>query len=122
MLDKRTNLKAAIVSAMSPRQAEIGLGSHGYLRRAADRYAWLQGIAGHEVDGTWWESGECVFGSVADAAPVAFAAIFPAAAHALQPGPGRGIPTAPVALSDLLVALVNVGPDGQIYWAQRLLG
>ncbi|ADL48503.1 hypothetical protein Micau_4995 [Micromonospora aurantiaca ATCC 27029] len=30
--------------------------------------------------------------------------------------------TAPVQMSDLLLALVYMGPDGQVYWAQRLQG
>ena len=29
---------------------------------------------------------------------------------------------APVALSDLLVGLVYIGPDRQVFWAQRLYG
>ena len=28
----------------------------------------------------------------------------------------------PVTLPDLLLALVHMGPDGQVYWAQRLQG
>jgi hypothetical protein len=33
-----------------------------------------------------------------------------------------GVATAPVAVSDLLLALVYLGPDGQVYRAQRLEG
>ncbi|MEU8313756.1 hypothetical protein [Micromonospora sp. NPDC048887] len=32
------------------------------------------------------------------------------------------IATAPVSLPDLLLALVYMGPDGQVYWARRLQG
>jgi hypothetical protein len=31
------------------------------------------------------------------------------------------VATAPAAVEDLLVALISVGPDGQVYWAKRLL-
>jgi hypothetical protein len=31
------------------------------------------------------------------------------------------VATTPVATADLLVALISVGPDGQAYWAQRLM-
>ena len=30
--------------------------------------------------------------------------------------------TAPVTMSDLLLGLVFVGPDRQVFWAQRLVG
>jgi hypothetical protein len=33
-----------------------------------------------------------------------------------------GVATAPVGVSDLLLALVYLGPDGQVYRAQRLEG
>ncbi|NJC82497.1 hypothetical protein [Planosporangium mesophilum] len=121
LLDKRSHLKAAIQEVTSPRRDKVGLGSHGYLMRAVDRYPWLQGVAGHEVNGSWWETGECVAVFAADATPVTFAAVFPAAARSPQL-PEQAVPTAPVALSNLLVALINMGPDGQIYWAERLLG
>lgn len=32
------------------------------------------------------------------------------------------IATAPVTLPDLLLALVYLGPDDQVFWAQRLQG
>jgi hypothetical protein len=41
-----------------------------------------------------------------------FAAHFPSAAEA----------KAPVGVSDLLLAMVYVGSDRQVYWAQRLQG
>ena len=36
--------------------------------------------------------------------------------------PELQVATAPVAVEDLLVALISVGPDGQVYWAHKLQG
>ena len=43
--------------------------------------------------------------------------------HPARPGtpPEQAVTDAPAAASDLLAALINVGPDGQVYWARRLL-
>jgi len=115
VLDKRSQRKAAVMAAASSRQDKVVLGSGGDLRRAADRYPWLSGIDGREVDGQWWDPGNSVFVSASDATPLTFVALFPSADTPQRPE--SAIPTAPVALSDLLVALVHVGPDGQVYWA-----
>jgi len=121
VLDKRSHLKANVLAVRSWREDAVGLGSDGGLKRAVDRYPWLQGAAGHEVNGSWWVDGNCVMVSASDAAPVVFAVLFPAAARVVRRRE-QAMPTAPVALADLLIALVNIGPDGQVYWAQRLRG
>ncbi len=53
------------------------------------------------------------------ASPVTFVALFP---YVEEPDPETLMATAPVQMSDLLLALVYMGPDGQVYWAQRLQG
>jgi hypothetical protein len=120
LLDKRTQLRPPVLGVSSPRQDEVGIGSHGYLRKAADRHPWLRGIAGHEVDGKWWSTGSSLYVAATDATPLTFVALFPAGE---RPHPAeQAFATAPVATSDLLVALISMGPDGQFYWAHRLLG
>ncbi|MEO3822012.1 hypothetical protein [Plantactinospora sp. B24E8] len=119
VLDKRTQLKPTVFGLASPRQDAVSMGSHGYLQKAADRYPWLRGIAGQEVDGVWTTSGTSIHVTTPDATPVTFVGIFPDARR--QPAEPL-IATAPVAVSDLLVAFVYMGPDGQLYWAHRLLG
>jgi hypothetical protein len=54
-----------------------------------------------------------------DASPVTFVLVL----HPQRPGtrPERPVATTPAAVSALLVALISVGPDGHVYWAQRLL-
>jgi hypothetical protein len=98
----------------------VAIGSHGDLRKAADRHPWLRGIAGHEVDGGWQNGGSSLSVAAADATPLTFVALFPAGERLHQPE--QAFATAPIAISDLMVALISMGPDGQFYWAHRLLG
>ncbi|WP_238449566.1 hypothetical protein [Micromonospora sp. 4G55] len=120
LIDKRTNLKPGSFCASSPLQEAVGLGSAGVENKIAERYSWLQG-AGYVREGnSWWSYGSRLAVSDGNASPLTFVAPFP---HV--EGPLRAavhVPTAPVAISDLLLALVYMGPDGQVYWAQRLQG
>ncbi|MBE1484668.1 hypothetical protein [Plantactinospora soyae] len=120
LLDKRTQLKPTAFGVSSPRQDKVGIGSHGYLQKAADRHPWLRGVAGHEVHGGWQSGGSSLFVAAADATPLTFVALFPANEQPHQPE--LPFAAAPIAISDLLVALISMGPDGQFYWAHRLLG
>ncbi|MFC7758962.1 hypothetical protein ACFQY4_13935 [Catellatospora bangladeshensis] len=52
--------------------------------------------------------------------PITFVATFPAQRRETPQPPTYA--TAPVNRDDLLVALVFIGPDRQVYWAQRLFG
>jgi hypothetical protein len=120
LIDKRSNLKPGSFSASSPVQEAVGLGSASVDNTIAQRYAWLKG-AGDVRDGDVWTSyGSRLAVSDGAASPLTFVAAFP-----YVEGARRAVvhvPTAPVAVSDLLLALVYVGPDGQVYWAQRLRG
>ncbi|WP_327027859.1 hypothetical protein OG989_19045 [Micromonospora sp. NBC_01740] len=120
LIDKRTNLKPGNFSASSPRQEAVDLGSASVENKIAERYSWLQGAGDVKEGNSWWSYGSRLAVSDGEASPLTFVAPFPyvegplrAAAH---------VPTAPVAISDLLLALVYMGPDGQVYWAQRLQG
>ncbi|MFC4019464.1 hypothetical protein ACFOW4_16185 [Micromonospora sp. GCM10011542] len=120
LIDKRTNLKPGSFSALSPLQEAVGLGSAGVENKIADRYSWLQGTGDVREGNSWWSYGSRLAVSDGNASPLTFVAPFP---HV--EGPLRAavhVPTAPVAISDLLLALVYMGPDGQVYWAQRLQG
>ena len=120
VLDKRTNLKPTVFGVTSPRQDDVGAGSGGTLQRAADRYPWLHGAGGRHVNGSWSDAGSAIYVSAADATPLTFVAVFPYVEKPLPPE--QAVVTAPIATPDLLVALVSVGPDEQVYWAQRLVG
>jgi hypothetical protein len=53
------------------------------------------------------------------ASPVTFQIVL----HPARPGTPIeiAVPTAPATVPDLMIALISVGPDGRLYWAQRLL-
>ncbi|MFI6263190.1 hypothetical protein [Micromonospora sp. NPDC051006] len=119
VLDKRTHRMPGFITVTSSRPDDVGAGSDGALDRAEERYRWLQGIGAREVDGSFWAAGSAVTVSSVDASPVTFVLVL----HPQRPEtpPEQAVATAPAAVSDLLVALISVGPDGQVYWAQRLL-
>jgi hypothetical protein len=119
ILDKRSRRMPGFISVTSPRPDDVGAGSDGALDVAEDRYSWLRGIGAHEVNGSFWTAGAAITVSSVDASPVTFVIVL----HPARPGapPEHAVASAPAAVSDLLVALINVGPDGQVYWAQRLL-
>ncbi|MEV0881680.1 hypothetical protein AB0I85_28055 [Micromonospora echinofusca] len=120
LIDKRTNLKPGSFSASSPRQEAVSLGSAGTDNKIAERYPWLQGAGYVRQGNSWWSYGSRLAVFDGHATPLTFVARFPQLEGPLREE--AHVPTAPVAISDLLLALVHVGPDGQVYWAQRLQG
>jgi hypothetical protein len=72
------------------------------------------------VDADAWRSAGITASIPPAAAQVTFIAAFPRLEH--DDPEIRFIASAPVELSDLLVALVFIGPDDQLYWAARLYG
>ena len=104
----------------SPRPAAVAAGSDGTLDAIAERYSWLPGAGSRQDDSGRYNPGSVVYVTDAEASPVTLVALFPAVT-ADMPRPDH-VATAPVAVSDLLLALAFVGPHGQIYWAQRLVG
>ncbi|MET7805990.1 hypothetical protein [Micromonospora chersina] len=127
LIDKRINRKVGHFvassprqSASSPRQEAISVGNAGAENKIPERYPWLQGAGDVKEGNTWWSYGSRLAVSDGNASPLTFVAPFP-----YLEGPQRAAAkaaTAPVAMSDLLLALVYMGPEGQVYWAQRLQG
>ncbi|AVT29144.1 hypothetical protein C6361_06160 [Plantactinospora sp. BC1] len=119
VLDKGTRRMPGFITVTSARPDEVGAGSDEALGRAEERYPWLQGIGMRKVDGGFVTAGSAVMVSSVDASPVTFVFVL----HPQRPGtpPEQAVAAAPAAVSDLLVALISVGPDQQVYWAQRLL-
>jgi hypothetical protein len=118
VLDKRTHLMPGYINVTSARPRGAVAGSDGSLDLAEKRHPWLQGIGSRKVNGGFSNPGCAVTASV-DASPVTIAIVL----HPPRPGtrPEQAVATAPTAVSDLTVALLNVGPDYQAYWAPRLL-
>ncbi|MEU7761235.1 hypothetical protein [Micromonospora aurantiaca (nom. illeg.)] len=119
LIDKRTDSKPAVFGVAAP-QAAVGIGSAGIEHRIAERYSWLRGAGDATFgDDEWRSNGSRLHVADEKASPVTFVALFP---YAEKPDPETSTATAPVQMSDLLLALVYMGSDGQVYWAQRLQG
>ncbi|WP_285558879.1 hypothetical protein [Actinoplanes regularis] len=119
LLDKRSHLLPGFIAVTSAEPEDVSTGTDDALDKAQQRYPWLQGVGTREIDGSYWSSGSAVFVDSVDASPVTFQTVLRAADP--ETPPGQMVATAPAAVEDLLVALICVGPDGQMYWAQRLL-
>ncbi|MBW6437125.1 hypothetical protein KZ829_25605 [Actinoplanes hulinensis] len=119
LLDKRRHLLPGFIAVTSPNPDQVSSGLDGAVDTAERRYRWLKGAGTQEIGGSFRSSGVVVHVSSLDASPVTFQTVL----HARNPEtpPESMIATAPVAVPDLLVALICVGPEGQVYWAQRLL-
>lgn len=120
LIDKRTDLMPSVFSVASARQAAVAVGADGTLDTIADRYPWLRGAHSRYDGNGWYTPGHVVYVTEAEASPVTLVALFPPVTNQM-PAPPR-VATAPVAVSDLLLAMAFVGPDNQVYWAQRLTG
>lgn len=120
VIDQRTHTKPVSFSVSSPRVDAVSIGSDFVLYDVERKYAWLRGAGPIQVGDSWRDNGDSLSVSDEAASPVTFVALFPVAPEHSPPG-GLGWATAPVAVSDLLVAMVHIGPDRQVYWAQRLL-
>lgn len=120
VLDKRTDLKPGTFAVGSPLHQQVSIASGGTLQRVADRFPWLRGAGAQHVNGGWWEAGSALNVPAAAASPLTFVAQLPAADKSRRPE--HAVAAAPAAISDLMVALASVGPDEQVYWAQRLVG
>lgn len=119
LLDKRSQLPPGFITATSANPEHVSSGSDGSLDIAQQRYPWLQGVGTREINGAFWNAGSAIYVSSVEASPVTFQTVL----HEARPGtpPEQMFATAPAAVQDLLVALICVGPNGQVYWAQRLL-
>ncbi|KKK05314.1 hypothetical protein LQ51_14790 [Micromonospora sp. HK10] len=120
LIDKRTDRKPEIFGVRAAHEKAVGIGSAGVENRIAERYSWLRGAGDVRVGQNEWRSnGNRLHVSDERVAPLTFVALFP---HMAEPEPELPVASAPVALADLLLALAYLGPDGQVYWAQRLQG
>lgn len=92
---------------------EVASGSDGSLDIAQKRYPWLRGVGTREINGSFRSSGCAITVSSVDASPVTFQIVL----HAARPQtpPEQMVATAPAPTQDLLVALINVGPTGQVH-------
>lgn len=118
VVDKRSRLTPGWFALKSDRQDEVGSGWDGSLDAATERYSWLHGFDSRQPDGSRGGAATFITSSL-DASPVTFQTVLRPA----RPGtsPGLTVATAPGEVTDLMIVLISVGPDGQVHWAQRLL-
>lgn len=126
LIDKDSGLKPPVMSATGPYPDQIRIGSDPVFNIASERYPWLRGAGDtRAANGSYLSSSEAVQ-VYKDEGPITFVALFPAVGSPDDRSSSRASPAvfarAPVTLPELLVALVYVGPDRQIYWAERLFG
>ncbi|WP_326551789.1 hypothetical protein [Micromonospora sp. NBC_01813] len=119
VVDTRTRTLPGFIATTSNRPDQVGTGSDGVLNAVEERYPWLQGVGAREVHGGSYTSGSVVIVTSVDAAPVTYSfVLYPARP---ETSPEFAVASAPAAVDDLMVALISIGPDRQIYWAERLL-
>jgi hypothetical protein len=102
VIDKANQQVAPVISGVAATPGATRSGWQSTLDKAASTYDWLAAAAGARP-------GAMIFMPADTAGPVTFQG-------------GFASTVGDVTAADLLVALVFVGPDGQIYWAQRLAG
>ncbi|SDT39708.1 hypothetical protein [Actinoplanes derwentensis] len=112
LADKRNGLLPGFIAVTSAQPDQVITGMDSALETARSRYPWL-GPARESADTMW--AGSVVTVSSIDASPVTFQTVL------REAQPESLVLSGPMAIEDLLVALICVGPDGQVYWAQRLL-
>ncbi len=105
LLDKHRHVLPGFIAVTSPDPDRVGVGWDGSLDRAEHRYPWLEGAGTQEADGGFRTTGSVVTVSSVDASPVTFQTVLHTGATA----------------ADMLVGLICAGPDGQVYWAERLV-
>ncbi|MFC4071770.1 hypothetical protein [Actinoplanes subglobosus] len=118
LLDQRRHLLPGFLAVTAPDPEHVSTGLDGSLDDARDRYDWLAGTGTRESGGSFWGAGNIITVSSLDASPVTFQTVL----HAERPDTPAGarVATAPVTTQDMLIALICVGGDGRVHWAQRL--
>lgn len=119
LLDEASERRPAYISSSSP-EGPASNASDSVLTEVEERYPWLNGIGAVEIDGGVTDVGTSLSVHDENASPLTFAGLF-VAPDGASPEP-LAPALAPVDISDLLVAMVYIGPDREVYWAERLIG
>jgi hypothetical protein len=120
VVDKRVDLMPPQVWGTSPSGHEVSSGGDGVQNRIAEKYPWLRGAGDIKTDENTWRDGGMALSMTPAAGGVDFVAIFPPIPNGDPER--RFLAAAPVTLSDLMIAVAFVGPDRQVYWAERVYG
>lgn len=120
VVDKRVDLMPPQAWGVSPSGHRVVSGGDGVQNRIAEKYAWLRGAGNIKVGDDTWRDGGTTLSTTPAAGGFDFVAMFP-------PIPDgdperRFLAAAPITLSDIMIAVAFVGPDRQVYWAERVFG
>ncbi|MEU8003108.1 hypothetical protein AB0B66_18275 [Catellatospora sp. NPDC049111] len=120
VVDKRVDLMPPRVWGTSPSGLEVVSGGDGVQNRIAEKYPWLRGAGDIKTDENTWRDGGMTLATTPAAGEVDFIAMFPPIP--VGDPARRFVAAAPVTLSDIMIAVAFVGPDRQVYWAERVYG
>ncbi|GAB4059024.1 hypothetical protein [Catellatospora paridis] len=120
VVDRRVDLMPSWVWGVSTSGHEVVSGGDGVQNRIAKKYPWLRGAGDIQIDDDTWRDGGMALATTPAAGGFDFVAMF-------SPIPDgdperRFLAAAPIALSDIMIAVAFVGPDRQVYWAERVYG
>ncbi|WP_155375465.1 hypothetical protein [Catellatospora vulcania] len=120
VVDKRVQLKPNHVWGVSSTGIRVVAGGDAVQNRVAEEYPWLRAAGDIKVDdNTWLGTGTCLSTSPATG-EVTFVAAFPPVPDG-EPE-RRPVAAAPIALSDIMIAVAYIGTGRQVYWAERVYG
>ncbi|WP_186315685.1 hypothetical protein [Catellatospora sichuanensis] len=120
VVDKRVQLMPPQIWGASPSGIEVLSGGDGVQERVAEEYPWLRGVGSIKLYDNVSRSGGSCLSTAPAAGEVAFVAVFPPIPEGDPER--RFLAAAPIAVSDIMVAVAFIGPDRQVYWAERVFG
>lgn len=118
ILDNRSHLKPGYVMGVSASGENVVSGGDGVLNKVAEQYPWLRGAGDIKIGEHEWREGGLTLATATTAGSVRFLADF----APIEGDDLRFLASAPIRLSDILIALIYIGPDRQVFWAARLYG
>ncbi|WP_155372805.1 hypothetical protein [Catellatospora vulcania] len=124
VIDKRSHLKPHAIARKVPGTTHSGRTQAAWyiLDEVEQKYPWLRGAANLRDGDRVMTGSPSSLSVLPHDNGVTFVALFIPATSWPSERAHKYWATAPVKPSDLLVALVYIGDDDQIYWAQKLYG
>lgn len=120
VVDKRVDLRPPQIWGVSPSGHWVVSSVNGEQNLIAAEVPWLRGVADVKTGPDAWRVGGGTLVTTPAAGEVDFVVMFPE----LPAGDPerRFLAAAPITLSDIMIAVAFVGPDRQVYWAERVYG
>jgi hypothetical protein len=109
VIDKRLNKPVDLMWGIGPEGTNVGQGWEGRYDKVAKKYHWLASLASVRVNGGWTSPGTAVSLPANTPGPITFEAVV-----------DRDAPAVVNPREDFTIALVFIGDNGTIHWAQPL--